>query len=146
MPEDMPVTKCINVMVGITRSKVFLLLLCVYRFLAFLASLLVCVSVSSASLASLLFDYCLFFVPRSERILSHLCHYVQRQQQHQQQQQQQQHQQQQQQQQRQQKTAAAATTTHSSSSSNNNKNDTNYFISSDPHYVASFSHLFWYIF
>ena len=25
MPEDMPVTKCINVMVGITRSKVILL-------------------------------------------------------------------------------------------------------------------------
>ena len=24
MPEDLPVTKCINVMVGITRSKVFL--------------------------------------------------------------------------------------------------------------------------
>ena len=23
MPEDLPVTKCINVMVGITRSKVF---------------------------------------------------------------------------------------------------------------------------
>ena len=26
MPEDLPVTKCINVMVGITRSKVFFLL------------------------------------------------------------------------------------------------------------------------
>jgi len=25
MPEDLPVTKCINVMVGITRSKVFVL-------------------------------------------------------------------------------------------------------------------------
>jgi hypothetical protein len=25
MPEDLPVTKCINVMVGITRSKVFFL-------------------------------------------------------------------------------------------------------------------------
>ena len=27
MPEDLPVTKCINVMVGITRSKVFCFLL-----------------------------------------------------------------------------------------------------------------------
>jgi len=27
MPEDLPVTKCINVMVGITRSKVFFFLL-----------------------------------------------------------------------------------------------------------------------
>jgi hypothetical protein len=27
MPEDLPVTKCINVMVGITRSKVFFLIL-----------------------------------------------------------------------------------------------------------------------
>ena len=26
MPEDVPVTKCINVMVGITRSKVFFFL------------------------------------------------------------------------------------------------------------------------
>ena len=26
MPEDLPVTKCINVMVGITRSKVFLVI------------------------------------------------------------------------------------------------------------------------
>ena len=26
MPEDLPVTKCINVMVGITRSKVFFFL------------------------------------------------------------------------------------------------------------------------
>ena len=24
MPEDLPITKCINVMVGITRSKIFL--------------------------------------------------------------------------------------------------------------------------
>ena len=28
MPEDLPVTKCINVMVGITRSKVILLFIC----------------------------------------------------------------------------------------------------------------------
>jgi hypothetical protein len=28
MPEDLPVTKCINVMVGITRSKVILDILC----------------------------------------------------------------------------------------------------------------------
>jgi hypothetical protein len=27
MPEDLPVTKCINVMVGITRSKVILILI-----------------------------------------------------------------------------------------------------------------------
>ena len=27
MPEDLPVTKCINVMVGITRSKVFFTLI-----------------------------------------------------------------------------------------------------------------------
>jgi len=26
MPEDLPVTKCINVMVGITRSKVILMI------------------------------------------------------------------------------------------------------------------------
>jgi hypothetical protein len=36
LPEDLPVTKCINVMVGITRSKVILLLVdivwrCVYK-------------------------------------------------------------------------------------------------------------------
>ena len=33
MPEDLPVTKCINVMVGITRSKV-ILLVCTSRFAA----------------------------------------------------------------------------------------------------------------
>jgi len=30
MPEDLPVTKCINVMVGITRSKVIIIFLFVY--------------------------------------------------------------------------------------------------------------------
>ena len=29
MPEDLPVTKCINVMVGITRSKVFFIFFCI---------------------------------------------------------------------------------------------------------------------
>ena len=28
MPEDLPVTKCINVMVGITRSKVIFIITC----------------------------------------------------------------------------------------------------------------------
>ena len=32
MPEDLPGTKCINVMVGITRSKVVFVLLDVYSF------------------------------------------------------------------------------------------------------------------
>jgi len=31
MPEDLPVRKCINVMVGITRSKVFFLVLVEHR-------------------------------------------------------------------------------------------------------------------
>jgi len=31
MPEDLPVTKCINVMVGITRSKVFFCCLFTHR-------------------------------------------------------------------------------------------------------------------
>jgi len=30
MPEDLPVTKCINVMVGITRSKVIIFLFSYY--------------------------------------------------------------------------------------------------------------------
>jgi hypothetical protein len=29
MPEDLPVTKCINVMVGITRSKVICVSMCI---------------------------------------------------------------------------------------------------------------------
>ena len=31
MPEDLPVTKCINVMVGITRSKVFFIFFYIYK-------------------------------------------------------------------------------------------------------------------
>ena len=39
MPEDLPVTKCINVMVGITRSKVIVFLICLFSGLFFLFAL-----------------------------------------------------------------------------------------------------------
>jgi len=38
MPEDLPVTKCINFMVGITRSKVILVFIYIYNYTKYVIS------------------------------------------------------------------------------------------------------------